>query len=63
MGSCGEAEMPSELAILCDLTAAKPTLTGGGADSAFRLPLKIHYAIGRLSLADGAPKNTSEHAR
>jgi hypothetical protein len=29
----------------------------------FGVPLDIHYAIDRLSLAaDGVPKNTSEHA-
>jgi hypothetical protein len=33
------------------------------AESAIGVPLDIHYAIDRLSLAaDGVPKNTSEHA-
>jgi hypothetical protein len=34
-----------------------------GKYSAIGVPLDIHYAIDRLSLAaDGVPKNTSEHA-
>jgi hypothetical protein len=33
------------------------------SESAFGVPLEIHYPAGRLSLAaDGVPKNTSEHA-